>query len=86
MRASPSWDVPIPDVVSVVYSPGALSYATAIVMAAGVVPVSVATMAPRIVAGGGGGGHGTISPAPSGAARTWELPLGPCGDGASHVP
>ena len=51
---------------------------------AGVVPASVAMMAPRIVASRGG--HGTISPAPSGAVGTWKLPSGPDGHGVSRVP
>ena len=52
VKASPSWEVDIPNVVTVAYSPGTLSYAIAIVMLGGVVPALVATMAPRIVASG----------------------------------
>ena len=79
VRASPFWDVRIPNVVSVVYSTGALSYASAIVMPAGVVPALVATMPPPPPDRGQRGGHGTIYPAPYGAAGTWGLPSVPMG-------
>ena len=53
VRASPSWEVPNPEVVTVTYFPSALSCTIAIVMRAGVVAALVATMATRIAASGG---------------------------------
>ena len=53
VMASPSWEVPIPKATLVWYSPGALLYASAMIMPAAVVPVSVATIAPLMVGSGG---------------------------------
>ena len=52
-KASPSWEVPIPDVIMIMHSPGALSYVIAVVLPAKVVPASVPTMAPWIAASEG---------------------------------
>ena len=52
VMASPSWEVPTPEGTQVWYSPGALSYASAMTIPAGVAPISVATMAPHMVANG----------------------------------
>ena len=62
VRASPFGEVPIPDIVWVAYSPGPLSYVFTIVIPAGVVPASVATMPPPPPPESwpAEGGHGTM--------------------------
>ena len=50
--ASPSWEVPAPKATLVRYSLGALLYMSAMMIPAGLVATSVATMAPLMVASG----------------------------------
>ena len=71
VMASPSGELPTPEATLVSYRPGACRHVRAMAILAGVIPASVAMMAPLIVAVAAG--HGTRLLVPYAAASTWVL-------------